>query len=335
MFHSVRSQLTSHLVLALVVLAIFALGCAGAPAAPTAPPVRAAPAQPTAAPAQPTAAPAQPTAAPQPTAVPPTEQALGSNDGAPFSPSNAAAIDRKIIKNAQLALTVQDTPTAIFQITGIASDVGGYVVGSRTFGVGDRTGAQITISVPVDRFEEALNMVRNVALRIDQDITSSAEVTEEFVDLESRLRNAQATAARLRDFLARATTIKETLAVNVELTNIEQQIEQIKGRLNALNARSSFSTIAVDLNEPIPTFEPTHTPTVTPSPTPTLTPTPIVWRPDETLQSATRVQTSLFQGLANVLIWFGVVVLPYLVVALLFGLLVRWFVQRTGRKLTP
>ncbi len=309
--------------LCLFLILVVAIGC-GAPTAPTTAPPTSAPRRA----AQPTAAPAQPTSAPAPTQAPAATVAPGDDSGA-LIPSSVEPIDRKIIKNAQLALTVQNAQTAIFQITGIASDVGGYVVGSRTFGVGDRTGAQISIAVPVERFEEALNMVRHVALRVEQDTTSSAEVTEQFVDLQSRLRNLEATAARLRDFLNRATTMTETLSVNTELTRVEGQIEQIQGKLNALNARSSFSTIAVDLNEPAPTPAPTGTPTVTPSPT------PIVWHPDETVQSAVRVQTSLFQSVVNLAIWFAVVLLPYLLAALAVGLGIRWLAQKTRRKATP
>lgn len=301
-----RSLFSVALILGIATIPL--IGC-GTPATPAPFPMSDQAPAPTSAPA-PTAAPAQPTAA-----------AASSGDVIPGA-SNAAPIDRKIIKNAQLSLTVQNTPNAIFQITGIASDVGGYVVGSRTFGDGDRTGAQISIAVPVERFEEAVNMVRHVAQHIDDDTTSSAEVTEEYVDLQARLTNLDATPTRLRDFMNRAQTITETLAVNKELTRVEQEMEQIKGKLNALNARTAFSTIAVDLQEPAPT----------PSPTPS--PTAIVWRPDETVQSAMRVQTNLFQTLVNLTIWFGVVLLPYLVVALVIGVSVRWFIQKT-RKSTP
>lgn len=319
--------------LSFAMLVLFLFGCSApsAPAPTQAPPRQQRAAQPTAAPAQPTAATAQPTQAPAPT------MAASGNENdttAPYIPANPIPIDRKIIKNAQLDLTVEDTPIALMRITGIASDVGGYVVSSRTFGDGDRTGAQISIAVPVDRFEESLNLVRRVALRINQDITSSSEVTEQYVDLESRLRNLEATSARLREFLNRAQTITETLTVNQQLTNVESEIEQIKGKLNALSARSAFSTITTDLQELLPTPAPTHTPTITPSPTPTATPTPNLWRPGETLDSAVNLQTNLLQGLGTLAIWFIVVLLPYLLAFALLVLGVRWLVQRF-RKPTP
>jgi TolA-binding protein len=178
-------------------------------------------------------------------------------------------------------------------------------------------------------------LVRRVALRINQDIATSYEVTEQYVDLESRLRNLEATSARLRDFLQRAQTITETLTVNEQLTRVEQEIEQIKGKLNALNARSAFSTITTDLQEPLPTPAPTHTPTITPSPTPTATPTPNVWRPNETLDSAVTLQTNLLQGLGTLAIWLIVVLLPYLLALGLVALGIRWLVQKMRRKSMP
>lgn len=334
MFKSILPSETKFafgLLCAMLVLFLFGCGAPAAPAPTQAPPRQQRAAQPTAAPAQPTAAPAQPTQAPAPTMA---AVENGNDTTAPYIPANPIPIDRKIIKNAQLDLTVEDTPIALMRITGIASDVGGYVVSSRTFGDGDRTGAQISIAVPVDRFEESLNLVRRVALHINQDITSSSEVTEQYVDLESRLRNLEATSARLREFLNRAQTITETLTVNQQLTNVESETEQIKGKLNALSARSAFSTITTDLQEPLPTPAPTHTPTITPSPTPTATPTPNVWRPGETLDSAVTLQTNLLQGLGTLAIWLIVVLLPYLLAFALLVLGVRWLVQRF-RKPTP
>lgn len=314
-------------------LALILMGC-GAPSTPApvptqAPAQRQRSAQSTAAPAQPTAAPAQPTAAPAPATVPVDN---GSATGAPYIPGNPVPIDRKIIKNAQLDMIVEHTPIALMRITGIASDVGGYVISSRTFGDGDRTGAQISIAVPVDRFESSLNLVRRVAQHINQDITSSDEVTEQYVDLESRLRNLEATSARLRDFMQRAQTITETLTVNEQLTRVEQEIEQIKGKLNALSARSAFSTITTDLQEPLPTLAPTQTPTITPSPTPTATPTPNVWRPNETMDSAVTLQTNLLQALGTLAIWLIVVLLPYLIVLFLLALGLRWLVHKLRGK---
>lgn len=286
--------------------------------------------------ASPTSAPAAPTSAAAATSAPAAmAAATAANRNVPAAatsvaqsstsgvvPSNPAPVDRQIIKNAQLTMVVNSVDSAVVRLTGIASDVGGYLVGSRTFLEGSRKAAQVTLAVPVDNFESSLNLVRKVALTIENDLSSSNDVTEQFVDLQSRLTNLQATEARIRDFLGKAQTVDEALKINAQLSDVDQQIEAIKGKLNAMSARTTFSTITVDLHEPAPTPSPTATPTVTP------TPTPVAWRPDQTFQSAVTVQTNVLRSLGDVFIWFAVVVLTYLVIPLLLFALVRWFMGK-------
>ncbi len=306
-------------------LSIVFVGC-GAAAVPTAAPPTAAPVAPAI--AQPTAAPAQPfepafaaTSAPAAT----RRAQAASQQATPIgSASNTAQdLDRKIIKTSQLTVVVENADTAIFQFTGIVSDVGGYIVSNRIFSDNKQRGATMVVAVPVDRFEETLNRVRQVPKQIVQDFISSSDVTEQFVDLEARLKNLEATAIRIRELLARAETVEDALKINLELSNIESQIEQIKGKLNALNARTSFSTITIDMREPIPTA------------TPTPTPTPIGWRPDETVARAVQTQDRILRGLGDSAIWIGIVLLPYLLVALLIGLIARSIIVRTRRKPAP
>jgi hypothetical protein len=256
-------------------------------------------------------------------ATPGTDQSVG---GAPSVP---LAIDRRIIKNAQLTETVENTDTAIARITGIATDVGGYVAGTHTFVEASHKGGQITIGVPVDRFEEALNLVRKVALTLDSDVTSSSDVSAQYVDLQSRLTNLQATADRIREFLGKAQTVDEALKINAQLSDVESQIEQIKGQLNVLSTRTAFSTITLDIHEELPT----PTPTLTPTPTPT--PTPVGWHPDQTFKSAVDVQSTLLRAVGDLLIWFLVVLLPYIVVIGIFVSGVAWLLRRLSKPRAP
>ena len=238
-------------------------------------------------------------------------------------------------------MTVMKIDESVFRLTGIAADVGGYLVSNRVFVDGNRRQAQVTMAVPVDRFEEALNLVRKVAYSIESDVAASSDVTEQFTDLQSRLRNLEATSSRIRDFLTKATTVEESLKINAQLGEVDRQIEEIKGKLNAMQARTTFSTITADLRElvPTPTITPTPTPTTTPTPThtptTTPTPTPIVWKPNETLKAASETQTKLFSALmlvvGDTLIWLVVVVLPYVLLGALLYLIVsrlaRWLAR--------
>jgi hypothetical protein len=147
--------------------------------------------------------------------------------------------NRMIIKNADVRLMVKDTDVAIDRATQIIGDAGGYIVSSRVW-YQDYYGnnlkyAAITIGVPVDEFEHTLVRLRDLAVRVVDEVASGDDVTEQYVDLQSQLTNLEATRARIQEFLQDAKTIDEALRINQELANIEAQIEQIKGRMNYLN----------------------------------------------------------------------------------------------------
>jgi len=119
-----------------------------------------------------------------------------------------AQVGRKIIKNAELELLVQNTDTALDRLTAIATDFGGYILSTSTWYENGYKVATITFAVPVDTFETALRRVRAVALKVEKETASGQDVTELYVDLESQVRNLEATADRIREFLKKATRRK-------------------------------------------------------------------------------------------------------------------------------
>jgi predicted nucleic acid-binding Zn-ribbon protein len=87
----------------------------------------------------------------------------------------------------------------------------------------------------VNEFEKVLSKLRGLATKVVDETAAGDDVTDQFVDLQSQLTNLEATRARIQDFLKDARTIDEALRINQELSNIEGQIEQIKGQMNYLN----------------------------------------------------------------------------------------------------
>lgn len=249
------------------------------------------------------------------------EPALDANAPAPLPTAAAFEIanpagdltviersNRMIVKNANMRLTVKDTDVAIDRATQVIGDAGGYIISSRVW-YQDYYGnnlkyASITIGVPVEQFEKVLRGLRGLAIKVVDETASGDDVTDQYVDLQSQLINLEATRARIQEFLKDTKTVEEALRINQELSNIEGQIEQIKGQMNYLNDRSAYSTISLNLEPEFPALTPT--PTATPSPTPT----PIPWNPGETFGEAKNTITVLYQGIANFLIWVAVVILP-------------------------
>jgi len=295
---------------------------------------------------------------------PPAPEALGAEMPAPqsadklpaaiptsaaYAISNAAGettiiqnTNRKIIKNADIKLLVKDTDIAIDRTTQIVGDLGGYIISSRIW-YQDYFGnnlkyATITIGIPVDQFERALTRLRELAIRVVDETASGEDVTDQYVDLESQLRNLEATRERVKSFLDQAKSVDEALRINQQLSDIENQIEQIRGRMNYLADRSSFSTITVNFEPEFPELTPTPTPTATLTRTPTPTSTPIPWRPGETFNGAKRSLTYTYQILFDFAIWIFVFVLPIVApLALVLWGAWRFFRRRskpsTGEKI--
>jgi hypothetical protein len=243
--------------------------------------------------------------------------------------------NRLIIKKAEVALLVENTDTAINRSLGIVTEYGGYVVSNRTWFQDEGKYATLTIGVPAEYFEEMLRRLKELAVTVSNETVSGQDVTDEFVDLESRLVNLEATAARIREFLAQAKTVEESLQVSNQLSAIEAEIEQVKGRMAYLKDRAAFSTITLQIAPHV--LVPTPTPT--PSPTPTATPEP--WSAGRTFNQATTVTSSaaqtLFQTSVDVLIWMVVVILPFaapvvLVIWITFKLVRRLAQRETAQR---
>jgi hypothetical protein len=257
---------------------------------------------------------------------PPATTGQGANQAIPFQPR----VDRLIIKDGEIKLLVSDTDTAIDRTTQVVEDVGGYIISSRVWyqewNEENHKYSTMTIGVPVDYFEQALRRLRGLAIRVIDESASGEDVTDEYVDLDSRLESLEATRERILTFLDQAQNVEEALDVNEELAKIEEQIDQVQGRMNYLFDRAAYSTIILHLEPDVPTPEATPTPTSTPTPTPTPIPS---WSPSKTVDSASSFLITILRALADIAIWVGIVLIP------IVGppLLIIWVVWRVfGRR---
>jgi hypothetical protein len=179
--------------------------------------------------------------------------------------------------------------------------------------------------VPVDQFEVAQRRLRALAIQVLNETASGQDVSDEYVDTQSRLVNLEATASRIREFLKQAKDVEEALQVNAKLAEVEDEINKAKGRMQYLKDRAAFSTLAINLEPQRPTPTPTPTPTITPSPT------PVIWRPDQTFKESAQTLTDILRVLGDLLIQFTVLVVPFALP--LVGLWLIWRrMQRSKAK---
>lgn len=183
-----------------------------------------------------TDAPVAPPAPPPLGTVPPTAQAVQKqqqqDNKANDAPPHEAAM---LIYTANLTMAVYQVEPGLNAIEKVAKVVGGYLA--------VRTDTTITIRVPRDRFDEALKEVEKTGDVVHRDVQAE-DVTDQFVDLDARMRNAQAMRDRLQDLLKRATT-KEALEIEIQLERVMGEIEAMQGKLKLLKDKIAFSMITV------------------------------------------------------------------------------------------
>jgi len=156
--------------------------------------------------------------------------------------------ERKVIKNGSLSLLVKKAEETAQQIKDIAGRLGGYVSYSRIYEVeeGIKSGS-VTIRVPADRFNEAMDEIKGLAVEVESEKETAKDVTEEFVDLEAQLTNLRAEESQYLELMERADDIDDILSVAQKLSQVRGKIERIEGRLKYLSDRVDMASIEISL----------------------------------------------------------------------------------------
>ena len=171
------------------------------------------------------------------------------------SQSQSAAIDRKIIRNADLTLEVGAPAEVQRKITSIAESLGGFVVTSESKlqQIGDSKQelvVNLVIRVPATQFGSALDQIRNTGSRVLQEKMTGQDVTEEFIDLEARIKTQKALELQFLEIMKQASKVPDALEVQRQIAEVRTEIEKLEGRKRFLENRASLSTITVNLQSP-------------------------------------------------------------------------------------
>jgi hypothetical protein len=244
-----------------------------------------------------TAAPAAPAA---PAAANDGTQTNGQTSAA------AAAESTQIIKTGELSLEVSDIDRAVGQAQAAVAGLGGTVDSSNQSGTGDQATASIVFRVPAARWDEALSTLRKIGSKVLLLQTSAVDVTAQAVDLDARIANLEATEAALQAIMARATAIADVIAVENQLSQTQGQIEQLKAERDHLKHQAAMSTLTVDFQLPAKTVTTLATQG---------------WALGQQIDEAGAALVRIGQGMATIVVWVLVVVLPLAVAGLaLFGI---------------
>ena len=251
------------------------------------------------------------------------ERDLSARNSGLASYDEVQTTERLVIQDASLVIVVDDPSSTLDEIAILAEDMGGYVVSANLFQTETGDGIQvmegtITVRVPAEELNAALETIKGYS---DQDPLneniSSQDVTSEYVDLQSRLRNLEAAETKLIGIMNDANRTEDVLAVYNELVEVQGEIEITKGRINYLEQSAALSSITTQLvaDEAVQPLSIGG------------------WEPVGVVKSAIQALINALKFLVNAGIWVIIFVLPIVLILFVVVFLpIRWLVRRLRRS---
>jgi len=261
-----------------------------------------------------------------PMEAPAMEYAEGGS-GFDAANKNAAPSERIVLTNVNMGVIVEDPDESMKAIGKMAEGMGGFIVYANLYQTGLPGGDQthqgtITVRVPAERIDEALTFIEGQSQEpLEYKNIDSQDVTRDYVNLQSRLRNLQAAEEQLIEIMNNAYETEDVLSVYNQLVSVQEQIEVIQGEINYYEEASRLSAVTVELI-PAASIEPL---------------TVAGWQPAGIARDAIQALINTLQVLVNAAIWIVLFVLPVLLVIaipilIIVYILLRWNKSRKQKR---
>lgn len=226
--------------------------------------------------------------------------------------SPPADVERLVIKNGNLSIVVDDPNASLDRISRMAEEMGGFVVSANLYQSVLENGedvwrGSVTVRVPAERLNDALEQIKAESGQdpVNETVTSQ-DVTGDYTDLESRLRNLEAAEEQLTAIMESAVRTEDVLDVYNQLVQVREQIEVIKGQMNYFEQSAAMSAISVEL-----------------IPNEAVQPLSIGgWQPVGVIRNAVQLLIDALKAFADVLIYLTICGIPFFLVIVLPLLLV-------------
>ncbi len=280
--------------------------------------------------AAPTAAPlyAAPEAAGAPSAQMEMEKSevstadYASNNG---MPGQASPVDQLVIQNANISIVVSDPATAMDAVVKMTEEFKGYVVDSNIYKTRNENGldlpqAHITIRVPAESLtvtlEKIKSLVEDPAIDVLSETRSGQNVTKEYTDQKSRLKNLEDAEAQLREIMASATRTEDVMSVFNQLTQIREQIEITKGQIKYYEESAAMSAVDITIQSKA-----------------AVAPLTIgSWQPAGVAKEAIQALINALKFFANAGIWMVLFFLPVIIILLIPVFIIIWIIRMISRR---
>lgn len=247
-----------------------------------------------------------------------TMASSGNDDRNQVQPEqNTQQQKRIVIYTANVHIVADNPDIVIGQIGLLIEDLGGWIVTSNAnIQSNKRTSGTISVRVPAAQLDYAVETIKSYGVSVTSETISGSDVTNQYVDMSSRLKNLLASETQLLAIMNDAENVEGVLAVFTELTRIRGDIESIQGQLNYYDESSSFSSLSVSVDPMIPTPEPYVAPE---------------WHPSNAIDDARVDLEHNIQQMTDGLIHFTITTLPIvLIFVIAAGMILRisWWVWK-------
>lgn len=163
----------------------------------------------------------------------------------------SVSVERKIIKEGSIRFETKSVVETQKEIRKIVAELGGYIGNENSYNYEGTIEYSLTARVPEDKFNTLIDRVSSLAEKVESKNINSSDVTEEFIDVEARIKTKKELEARYKEILKKATRVDEILNIEREMGNLRAEIESLEGRMNYLKNRISLSTLNITFYEKV------------------------------------------------------------------------------------
>lgn len=163
-------------------------------------------------------------------------------------PAPTQQTDRMTVQNTSMSMLVADVAVVLKGVEKQAVTAGGYMVNKNISKPEGAANGSISVRVPTEKKEETMDVIRGLGVKVVSENVSGYDVTDQYVDIEGRIASLQKTKAKIEAIMDQATRVSDLMDVQMQLTNIEQQIDSYKGQQKYLEQTAKLTLISVSLS---------------------------------------------------------------------------------------
>ncbi|QHS22476.1 DUF4349 domain-containing protein [Virgibacillus sp. MSP4-1] len=225
--------------------------------------------------------------------------------------------NRMIMYHARLTLNIKDIDRAVEDITSRTNQINGYVVETASMNRDENVQSHMTLRIPNPELQSFIKKLEKLSEKVVEKRVRGEDVTEEYTDLESRLKAKKVVENRLLDFMKGAKKTEDLLNISKDLAKVQEEIEQMEGKIKYLENRTEFAEVSITLNDIS-----VNVPGIA----------------EEDLQTGERIQKAFTNSLNQLSSFFsGAVVFligysPFLIMLVIFGGAIWFFKKRKVHK---